>query len=197
MKREQILGSVFKDFTTYGIKHISMDGIAGNLKISKKTLYEQFGNKENLLEEALEYKLEEFDIRLKDMASRQPDVLYSLVFTGGEWFRFLGTIGPVFYQDIQYFLQASALLEKLKERLLIECRKQLMRGVAEGFLKDGQNYGLLSRFFHAHITTVRLGECEKYTPAQTCMMGLIILLKGAATEKGRTSLEKMEKEIDN
>ncbi|MBQ2482758.1 MAG: TetR/AcrR family transcriptional regulator, partial [Bacteroidales bacterium] len=55
-RREQILESAFNAFTSKGIKVVKMEDIAGSLKISKKTLYEFFSGKKELLVASMEYK---------------------------------------------------------------------------------------------------------------------------------------------
>lgn len=53
--RTQIIKSTAKLFLAHGCKRITMDDIASELHISKRTLYTHFANKEELLEAFLEY----------------------------------------------------------------------------------------------------------------------------------------------
>ena len=60
--KEQIMLTAFDLFSEHGIKNVSMDDIAHNASISKRTLYELFEDKETLLTECinLSYTKEEF-----------------------------------------------------------------------------------------------------------------------------------------
>lgn len=49
----RILQSAMHEFRTNGIKQVKMDDIARKLGISKRTLYEIYGNKEDLLMEGI------------------------------------------------------------------------------------------------------------------------------------------------
>ena len=51
-------------FIENGAKTLTMDDIAREFGISKKTLYQKYKNKEELLEEVLQYKLEEVIARI-------------------------------------------------------------------------------------------------------------------------------------
>ena len=51
--RELILRTALEQFTSRGIKDVKMDDIASMLSISKRTIYELFNDKEQLLFEAL------------------------------------------------------------------------------------------------------------------------------------------------
>ena len=48
--------SAFSAFTSNGIRDVKMEDIAAGLKISKKTIYDYFGSKKNLLIQSVEYK---------------------------------------------------------------------------------------------------------------------------------------------
>ena len=53
IRKEQIMETAFDVFTQRGIKDVSMDDIVRTLKISKKTLYDYFSNKEDLVLQVL------------------------------------------------------------------------------------------------------------------------------------------------
>ena len=53
-----IVPRAFKYFMQYGFKTFTMDDLAHNLGISKKTLYEQFASKQILVDACLDYALE-------------------------------------------------------------------------------------------------------------------------------------------
>ena len=53
-KKEFILKETLGYFLKYGVKNFTMDDIANKLGVSKKTLYQMFCNKENLLFEVVD-----------------------------------------------------------------------------------------------------------------------------------------------
>ena len=50
--KEEIVNQAIKLFLQYGFKSVTMDEIAHYMRISKKTIYAHFSNKESLVEEA-------------------------------------------------------------------------------------------------------------------------------------------------
>jgi len=56
--KEDITQKALFYFMQYGFKSFTMDDLANSLGISKKTLYEQFASKNDLVEAALDYALE-------------------------------------------------------------------------------------------------------------------------------------------
>ena len=61
--QENIISTALSLFIEHGIKEVKMDDIATRLSISKRTIYEIFKDKEQLLFEAL--KLQQERMRLK------------------------------------------------------------------------------------------------------------------------------------
>ena len=56
--KEDIVKRALNDFMQYGFKTFTMDDLANKMGMSKKTLYEYFPSKEDLVDAALDYALE-------------------------------------------------------------------------------------------------------------------------------------------
>lgn len=57
--REKILQTSMAEFMSKGIRAVKMDDIAASLGISKRTLYEIYSNKEELLLEGVKFQEEQ------------------------------------------------------------------------------------------------------------------------------------------
>ena len=62
-QKDRIIEEAMRMFVQQGIKSVRMDDIARSLGVSKRTLYEQFGDKEELL--ALSIRSEEHTSELQ------------------------------------------------------------------------------------------------------------------------------------
>ena len=62
--KEEIVKRALNDFMQYGFKTFTMDDLASKMGISKKTLYEHFPSKNDLVEAVLDYAL---DMSCKDV----------------------------------------------------------------------------------------------------------------------------------
>ena len=58
-KKDHFIEKVSHLFIEYGAKTFTMDDIAKEFSMSKKTLYQQFKNKDELLEAVLDFQLEQ------------------------------------------------------------------------------------------------------------------------------------------
>ena len=56
--KSDILAYAIENFTKFGSKRFSMDELATNLGVSKKTLYKHFNSKEKLVKESFQFYLD-------------------------------------------------------------------------------------------------------------------------------------------
>ena len=116
MKEEQILASAKSLFTKYGFKKVSMDEIASDAGVTKKTVYTKFSSKEELLKYCIKEELENMRKIIENVESKKLD--------------FMETVHQVIYNLLKYkknckFLKMlfneSELLknDRLKENLKI------------------------------------------------------------------------------
>ena len=68
--RERILKAAMSEFFEKGIKAVKMDDIARRLSISKRTVYEIYSNKEELLLEGMKAAEREFDEHMKHFSEQ-------------------------------------------------------------------------------------------------------------------------------
>ena len=67
--REHVVQAAAKAFTRKGVKTVRMDDIAADLSISKRTLYELFHDKEDLLLDVMRLHREEMKKSMEEIAS--------------------------------------------------------------------------------------------------------------------------------
>ncbi len=70
IQRVNIIKHVSQMILSLGVKSVRMDDVAGELGMSKRTLYEMFGDKEELLYESLAYLIDE---RCRDLSQKTKD----------------------------------------------------------------------------------------------------------------------------
>ena len=73
--KEHIVLAAAKAFAQKGVKTVRMDDIAADLSISKRTLYELFHDKEDLLLDVMRLHREEMKKSMEEIASKAENVL--------------------------------------------------------------------------------------------------------------------------
>ena len=66
--RQRIIEAATREFEAKGIKSVKMDDIACLLSVSKRTVYEIFGNKEDLLLECVKHDIDRTDAEMNAFA---------------------------------------------------------------------------------------------------------------------------------
>ena len=73
--KDRIINKAGELFFQYGIRNISMDELASSLGISKRTIYENFKDKEDILYSLLLKQKEERDKYFREMLSKEYNVI--------------------------------------------------------------------------------------------------------------------------
>ncbi|MDF0707070.1 TetR/AcrR family transcriptional regulator [Flagellimonas okinawensis] len=120
--RKDILVYAIENFTKFGSKRFSMDELASNLGISKKTLYRYFGSKEVLVRESLTYYFDKIlaDINkyiLENPNEEQP--LTTVIYIYKQGLMTFQEINPSFLHGLnKYYPKAYQQYSQLKEDIV-------------------------------------------------------------------------------
>ena len=146
--RERIRHKADELFMRYGLRSVSMDDIANSLGISKKTIYQFFADKNELvdavLEETLNYNIQNCDRNRGDSSNAVEEIFLSMDIAE-QIFR---NMHPSVIYDMQkYHPQAFARFLKHKNDYLYSIiSKNLERGIKEELYRPEIDIEILSRF---------------------------------------------------
>jgi AcrR family transcriptional regulator len=189
--RQRIVDAARVHFFNHGFRSVTMDDLAEELGISKKTLYAHFPGKFDLLEAVLADKLTSVEATLKQVTRAHPDdfpaTLRELL-AGTQ--RELDEIKPSFVRDMR---QKAPDVFKLVERR----RAALIQRYMGKFFVDGQRLGMVRKDVPAKlIIEILLAMVQSImNPPKMEELGMMpkegysgilkIVLEGALTPKGR------------
>ena len=186
-------------FMQYGLRSVSMDDIASNLGMSKKTIYQYYADKDELIGAVISEELQNNesicnrDRNLSDNAVHEIFLAIDMVL---ELFR---TMNPSLLYDMQKYHPNTFLkFQQYKNDFLYNTiRANLERGIQEGLYREGLNLDLLSRFrvesmmvpFHPDFHTR-----FKSNMAQIQEELILHFLFGLASPKGYKLITKYQQE---
>lgn len=133
-----MIGKISELFHRYGIKSVTMDDVARELSISKKTLYEQFADKSRLIRAVIEH---EFSCQKKkfDLEEHHPDNALEEVFLiYRHYSQMIKEQYPSFEFDLRkYYPEIYADLKtERRKRMLENSLKNIERGKEEGLYRQ-------------------------------------------------------------
>jgi len=191
--RERIVAAARRNFFAKGFRGVTMDDLARELGMSKKTLYEHFSSKTALVEAAILHKFRGIYAELERITSGSssafPATLHQLLSYIQQQ---TGEIQPPFLRDIrrqpELFNHVERGRRELVERYL---GKLLSRGRATGVIRDDIPAELIAEIIlgalEKIINPAKMAELD-ITPKTGYAAIISVMLEGVVTEKGRSQL---------
>ena len=190
-RREQILEAAFKAFTATGIKDVKMEDIAASLKISKKTLYDFFKGKKELVIKSLEYKLPQLLEKDAKIIRCMPNPLTALVFCAVENIRFWSVFTDKFMEEAKAMPELGEYGKSVRKEMELHNNRLLDGCVAEGYLKEEESSRLISVFMTNLMKADQLRNQEVF-PFDLCFNMVLTIMGGLCTPKGRKVLDELK-----
>ena len=150
----RIIKSAHDSFMQWGIKSVSMDDIASNLGVSKKTLYKFFPDKESLVIEVVQSVLSKSRLICESCTQKSQNALHELILSIEHMYDLFGHMNPsVLFDLYKYYPKAYKLFKKHKEEFLLGMiRFNLKKGIREEIYRDNMNVDLVAKFRLESIT---------------------------------------------
>lgn len=188
--KDKILKGAEELFMRYGIRSISMDDIARHLSVSKKTLYQHFADKDELVMMVSRNHLDRNRVEFESIKASSKNLIEELVRLSACIKVNMETINPSLLFDLQKFHpKAWAEWTEFKNKHLHDSVVRIItQGVADGYVREGLDPEILAVM---RIECVQMGfNPEIFSPANFKFQRVQEQLfehfvHGIVTEKGR------------
>jgi hypothetical protein len=182
-------------FFKYGIKSITMDDIAKHLAISKKTIYQFFSDKNELVETLMTLKLKEDECEFQEIQKESENMIIEVFNMMKHIGAMFAKINPNIFYDLQkYHPKAWDLFKKFKQDCMAKMiESSIERGKSEGIVRNDVNSKVLSIM---RIEQVEMGlnptifSPEKFKIVDIQLAMLDHFLHGICTLKGHKMINK-------
>ncbi|WP_280747489.1 TetR/AcrR family transcriptional regulator [Parabacteroides sp. PF5-9] len=190
MVKTQIIIMALDLFSQYGIKSVSMDDIARNMGISKRTLYSFFDDKETLLVESLLYlnqQLKQYFKELKKGTYTAVDIIilfHQKAMERPRWY------SRKFYEDLKRYPKAVEMKNGEKEEFTEVCISLFDKGVKEGVFQKEVNFEIMALLAKEQFKMLHPSKSfSKHSNTDVYNTVLFTFLRGICTDKGRVILD--------
>lgn len=183
--RERIIMKATILFQAQGVKQVRMDDIARELSISKKTLYELFSDKEELLLEVVKVISMGFHQNVKEIICSSANVLEQIFMLYKRVIEHSRKVNPLFFIELIRYPKVQAYFEEVHTRHANCTREWLQMGVKQGLLRDDVNYEVFLRQDGFQMDKLLINpEVRNYPPRVIYDSVVLVMLRGLATDKG-------------
>ena len=184
----------------YGIKSLTMDDISQRLGISKKTLYQFFENKADLIDKVIEFTIsesKEMMMKSMDKSVNAIEELYAMYQTSTQIVKRLNP--SLDFELRKYYPESFTQLEQFRNNFIYSLMiKNLEKGVKDKLFREDMQIDVIARIYTIAALEVFNNEVfpsEQYPSVKLVRELFIYHIRGIASKKGLDYLEtslKME-----
>lgn len=162
-KENEIVAKVRTLFHKYGIKSITMDDVSHELGISKKTLYEHFSDKSQLVRAVVDFEVERYKPQIYTPKDKTENAIQEMFRIFNVYLQMLKEHFPSFEFDLKkYYPDIFAEVKLVKREKIRETTlENLKKGKREGFYRESLNEDIISKFTVLRIEN--LSESDLFT----------------------------------
>jgi TetR/AcrR family transcriptional regulator, cholesterol catabolism regulator len=191
--RKQIMLKAESMFMRLGIKSVSMDDIARELGISKKTLYQYFENKEALILQAIEAHIQDERCGIENLQQKANDAVEEMMEVAKMVIGQYQELSPSAIYDLRkYYPEAWQMIDTMQQQYIYSLILQnLQRGIADGDYRTDFDPDIMARIYVGSIElpiNFTLFPIREYQPEQVFKTYIYHFMRGIVSTQG---LDKM------
>lgn len=199
-QQEIIVSTANRLFEQFGIRSVSIDNVCTELRISKKTFYTYFPQKEDLVDAVLTYQrtieYEKFGKLFKGK-----NAIESLILIIKEIKKSAEHESQAMCYDVEkYYPKIHEKYENLKKQgIRIGFEMNLKQGIVEGYYRDDLDIELISYFHSIQIKTTfeqMTQDSKKYTKKRLIDFFIDLMIHLIANEKGLKYMEENYNKVE-
>jgi AcrR family transcriptional regulator len=196
--KETILKKATEMFLSLGFKSVTMDDIAAELGISKKTIYQHYANKTDLVEASTMYLFDTISEGIDSIRGQEKNSIEEIFTIRSFMMQHLNNeSASPFYQLQKFFPKIFSCLRAKQFEKMNNCMKEnLQKGVTLGVYRPDINIEFTSRIYFTGLTGVKDSDVfptELFDINDVTRQFLEYHLRAIVTEKG---LDILQKEIN-
>ncbi|MDX9852340.1 MAG: TetR/AcrR family transcriptional regulator [Tenuifilaceae bacterium] len=195
MERDSIVQKVCYLYHKYGIKSVTMSDIANQIGVSKKTLYNFFKDKEELVEQYVECDIKMLDDEFEAIFAKNYDALDELFAINKMIQHKIQSLGHAVLFDLKkyYPKQYRRFADYRRERVMANVRSNIRKGKSSGLYRSDVDEELMCKLHVVRLEGMLTSEAftlENFTADEAFLNSMIYHIRGVATEQGIKALDE-------
>lgn len=191
--KERILEYSEKEFYANGVRQVKMDNIANYLSISKRTLYEIYPTKEDLLLECLKKHDKRYESRVEQyIEESNPNAIEIIIFSYKMKLEHFLQLNPLFLEELCKYKRVISYFDARDKERDTNFEWLFNRGVEEGFFRKDLNPRIISNMFTVSLKEAIDNELYKEFGMEYLFRDIVFtLIRGICTIKGIEAIDQL------
>jgi len=186
-------------FFRHGIRAITMDEIASQMSISKKTIYQYFKDKDALVDAVIQKEIKRDEKECCECTAAAENAIHESFLALNMVQQTLNTMNPLIMYDLERcHPKAYKRLKNHKSTFMLDKEKEnLLWGIEEGLYREDLNIDIVTRM---RIESIFMGfnpdifSHHKYSISLIQQQIFFLFLRGIASTKGQKLIDKYAKQ---
>lgn len=188
--KKKVIECASEMFESRGIKDVKMDEIASSLTMSKRTIYELFGDKESLLVECMKYHQEQKIEEVERIVTNASNVLEVLLLVYARSLKDLHRTNLKFFADVRQYPKAVEYIDERNREEFSSAVSFFRQGIVQGIFRSDINFEIFVVILHNQIhSLLHEGVGEKFSFFDVYEFVMFTFLRGISTPKGQDIIE--------
>lgn len=194
--KERIIAEATELFMKEGVKRVTMDKLAASLGMSKRTIYENYKDKDQILRECIETHIKQQRVLAIEMEKKSETAIhffFSMMRTGIENMK---GQNPQFINDVRIYHPAvwKSTLSTNRDYNLEQTNKFLQRGISEGVFIESIDIPIISKIIYEIFS--QLANSDMYPPHiypthQLFEQTTLLIIRGISSRKGLEIIDEL------
>lgn len=203
-QKERIVDTALRLFTDLGIKSVRMDDIASVCGISKRTLYEQFTDREHLVRQTIETYVKQQEAMLVGPMSRAENAIDEMWIMSGHGTEFKTSARNLMIDLLRFYPQIfEDIVRKYYEQIVACSEACLRRGKEQGMFLGWIDETIMARGFTRYLyglhrdfseRIIAAGPVNESSQLDEMRMLMMLFVRGITTDEGRAYIDAKMKD---
>lgn len=200
--KERISAKAEELFMQFGIRSVSMDDIAHSLGMSKKTLYQYYTDKDELVYAMIESHIRDMQHDCESCREQANDAIHEIFITMERIVDELSNMNPMVLYDLEKFHhKAFQHFKEHKDKYLVKIvRNNIEWGISQGLYREEVNVDVMSKYRLESMMipfNVAVFPPGKYNLATISEMIIENFIYGLTTIKGHQLIQQYYEQRKN
>ena len=202
-KEKEIITRAGEIYMKYGLKSVTMDDMARQLSISKKTLYKYVSDKADLVKKVMSSFKEQDQQEVTLICQNAQNSIDEVFGISKKVVEILADTHPSIFYDLEkYYPEAWEIMCNHHDHFVMDCvKKNLDKGKEEGLYRSDLNTDIIAKVYTSRMDEIfseDLFPASQYNRAELYLELFRYHIRGIASPKGIEYLkEKVQKEQSN